>query len=53
MPLRLFRNRTRVGSYVVMLILGAAVFALLGMVRTGLIKRHQCPNTTIAQNLLN
>ena len=28
MPLRLFRNRTRVGSYLVMLILGAAVFAM-------------------------
>src|SRR5579875_1698586 len=28
MPLRLFRNETRVGSYVVMLILGAAVFAM-------------------------
>ena len=27
MPLRLFRNRTRVGCYLVMLILGAAVFA--------------------------
>jgi EmrB/QacA subfamily drug resistance transporter len=28
MPLRLFRNRTRVGSYVLMLIAGAAVFAM-------------------------
>jgi EmrB/QacA subfamily drug resistance transporter len=28
MPLRLFRNRTRVGSYVVMLVVGAAVFAM-------------------------
>jgi EmrB/QacA subfamily drug resistance transporter len=28
MPLRLFRNQTRVGSYVVMLITGAAVFAM-------------------------
>jgi EmrB/QacA subfamily drug resistance transporter len=28
MPLRLFRNRTRIGSYLVMLILGAAVFAM-------------------------
>jgi EmrB/QacA subfamily drug resistance transporter len=28
MPLRLFRDQTRVGSYVVMLILGAAVFAM-------------------------
>ncbi|HTW18775.1 MAG TPA: MFS transporter [Mycobacteriales bacterium] len=28
MPLRLFRSRVRVGSYVVMLILGAAVFAM-------------------------
>ncbi len=28
MPLRLFRNGTRVGSYVVMLIVGAAVFAM-------------------------
>jgi EmrB/QacA subfamily drug resistance transporter len=28
MPLRLFRDRTRVGSYLVMLILGAAVFAM-------------------------
>jgi len=28
MPLRLFRDETRVGSYVVMLILGAAVFAM-------------------------
>jgi EmrB/QacA subfamily drug resistance transporter len=28
MPLRLFRDRTRVGTYVVMLIVGAAVFAM-------------------------
>ena len=28
MPLRLFRSRTRVGSYVVMTVLGAAVFAM-------------------------
>jgi EmrB/QacA subfamily drug resistance transporter len=28
MPLRLFANRTRVGAYVVMLIVGAAVFAM-------------------------
>lgn len=28
MPLRLFTNRTRVGSYLIMLILGAAVFAM-------------------------
>jgi len=28
MPLHLFRNRTRVGSYVVMLIVGAAIFAM-------------------------
>ncbi|HLI25408.1 MAG TPA: MFS transporter [Acidimicrobiales bacterium] len=28
MPLRLFRNRTRVGSYAVMMITGAAVFAM-------------------------
>jgi EmrB/QacA subfamily drug resistance transporter len=28
MPLRLFRNQTRVGSYVVMLVVGAAVFAM-------------------------
>src|SRR4051812_3102255 len=28
MPLRLFHNRTRVGAYVVMLIIGAAVFAM-------------------------
>jgi EmrB/QacA subfamily drug resistance transporter len=28
MPLRLFRNRTRVGAYVVMLIVGAAIFAM-------------------------
>jgi EmrB/QacA subfamily drug resistance transporter len=28
MPLRLFRNRSRVGSYVVMLVTGAAVFAM-------------------------
>jgi predicted MFS family arabinose efflux permease len=28
MPLRLFRDRTRVGCYVVMLVLGAAVFAM-------------------------
>jgi EmrB/QacA subfamily drug resistance transporter len=28
MPLRLFRNRARVGSYIVMLVLGAAVFAM-------------------------
>jgi EmrB/QacA subfamily drug resistance transporter len=28
MPLRLFRSQTRVGSYVVMLVLGAAVFAM-------------------------
>ena len=28
MPLRLFRNETRVGSYVVMLVVGAAVFAM-------------------------
>ena len=28
MPLRLFRSRIRVGSYVVMLVLGAAVFAM-------------------------
>jgi EmrB/QacA subfamily drug resistance transporter len=28
MPLRLFRNRSRVGAYIVMLIVGAAVFAM-------------------------
>jgi EmrB/QacA subfamily drug resistance transporter len=28
MPLRMFRSQTRVGSYIVMLILGAAVFAM-------------------------
>jgi EmrB/QacA subfamily drug resistance transporter len=28
MPLRMFRSQTRVGSYVVMLVLGAAVFAM-------------------------
>jgi predicted MFS family arabinose efflux permease len=28
MPLRLFRSRTRVGSYIVMLVTGAAVFAM-------------------------
>ena len=28
MPLRLFTSRTRVGSYLIMLILGAAVFAM-------------------------
>ena len=28
LPLRLFENRTRVGAYVVMLITGAAVFAM-------------------------
>jgi EmrB/QacA subfamily drug resistance transporter len=28
MPLRIFHNRTRVGAYVVMLIIGAAVFAM-------------------------